>query len=64
MAERVNGILKDELLDYKVFKNLTEARAEVRLAVERYNGVRPHLSCGMLTPLQAYSYTGKLERLW
>ena len=64
VAERVNGILKDELLDYKVFNNITEARAEVRQAVERYNGIRPHLSCGMLTPLQAHSYKGKLERLW
>ena len=64
VAERVNGILKDELLDYKTFKNLTEARAEVKQAVEKYNGIRPHLSCGMLTPLQAHSYTGKLEQLW
>lgn len=64
VAERINGILKDELLDYKVFKNLTEARVEVKQAVERYNGIRPHLSCGMLTPQQAHSYTGKLQQLW
>lgn len=63
IAERVNGILKDELLK-KRFDNFIEARESVAEAVNIYNHLRPHLSIDMLTPAEAHTRTGKLERRW
>ena len=63
IAERVNGILKDELLE-KRFENFTQARSEVAQAVSTYNHLRPHLSIDMLTPAQAHTKTGELKRRW
>jgi putative transposase len=50
VAERVNGILKDEFgLDGR-FDNHKAAVAHIEEAVKLYNRCRPHLSCHMLTP--------------
>lgn len=63
IAERVNGILKDELLEQK-FDSLTEARTAVAGAVSIYNNLRPHMSIDMLTPAVAHSSRGPLKRHW
>lgn len=63
IAERVNGILKDELLKAR-FDSLAEARAEIALAVSTYNHLRPHSSIDMLTPAVAHTRTGVLKRHW
>lgn len=63
IAERVNGILKDELLA-KRFANFTEARAAIAQAVSTYNHLRPHMSIDMLTPAVAHTQTGVLKRHW
>ena len=49
LAERVNGILKTELLPRKV-KDLAQARKLVQQAVEIYNSERLHTSLKMQTP--------------
>lgn len=49
LAERVNGILKQEYLLIKP-KDLTEARKMVRESLELYNGYRPHTSLKYKTP--------------
>ena len=49
IAERVNGILKQELLA-KSFSSFAEATRQVAQAVSIYNHLRPHLSIDMLTP--------------
>ena len=49
LAERVNGILKQEFLLYKC-RNLNELNGLVKESVEIYNRMRPHLSLGMKTP--------------
>lgn len=50
LAERVNGILKEEYLyDYTV-DTLAQARLVLDFVVELYNRERPHLSCDYLTP--------------
>ena len=55
MAERVNGIVKNEFLDpLPTPKNLREALPMVEHAVLTYNTLRPHLSLGMRTPAQVY----------
>ena len=63
IAERVNGILKDELLE-KRFESFREAREKVDEAVSIYNHLRPHLSVEMLTPTEAHTRTGILKRRW
>ncbi len=60
IAERVNGILKQEYLDYKeVYDN-----QKLKEVIDYYNNERPHMSCNMLTPNDAHQKTGKLNRTW
>jgi transposase InsO family protein len=63
MAERVNGILKTELLQPR-YKDWQDAAEAVDKAIEIYNNKRPHLSIGMLTPQQAHLKKGDLKVLW
>ena len=53
LAERVNGILKQEFLFYKC-RNLHDLKSLVRESVDIYNRLRPHLSLGMKTPEQVH----------
>ena len=55
IAERVNGIIKNEFLDpLPTPKNLQKALPLVEHAVLTYNTLRPHLSLQMRTPAQVY----------
>lgn len=54
IAERVNGILKDEFGLSDKFENIIQAKELTRQSVEIYNQLRPHLSCSMLTPTQMH----------
>ena len=63
LAERVNGILKDELLADR-YGCYTQAQSMVGKAIGLYNNARPHSSIGMLTPAQAHLMTGELKKLW
>ena len=53
LAERVNGILKQEFLLYKC-RDLAELKSLVRDSVEIYNRLRPHLSLNMKTPEEVH----------
>ena len=65
LAERVNGILKDEFL-FVLPDGLAQARLLVDQAVHLHNEERPHLALNHLTPnqvhQQAKSPAGKSER--
>ena len=50
MAERVNGILKQEYYLGSCFKNKDQAKASVKQAVYLYNTRRPHMSLDYQTP--------------
>lgn len=50
LAERVNGILKQEYYLDCHFETLAQARRAVHQAIELYNSRRPHRSLGMQTP--------------
>jgi len=63
IAERVNGILKDELLE-KLHLNYKEAVRNVSIAISIYNHQRPHGSIDYLTPIEAHFRSGKLKRRW
>ncbi len=49
LAERINGILKQEFLIYRC-KTFEDLQALVKESVDVYNQLRPHLSLGMKTP--------------
>jgi putative transposase len=53
LAERVNGILKNELLLQRP-TDLDQARRMVQQSVAIYNGERPHLSLQLKTPDEAH----------
>jgi transposase InsO family protein len=63
LAERVNGILKDELLEGQ-YLDFDQAKEAVALAVSIYNHQRPHSSINMLTPVVAYLGKGELKKHW
>ena len=66
IAERVNGIIKDEYLyDYQV-NSVKEAHELLKQVVELYNTDRPHMSIGNRTPDQIHHSTNpiKTEKLW
>lgn len=63
LAERLNGILKNELLE-EVYLNYDHAQMEVAKAISIYNHQRPHSSIELLTPAQAHFKSGTLKRLW
>lgn len=50
MAERINGILKDEFGFDGIFENLEQAERQLERAVFIYNEKRPHWSNHFLTP--------------
>lgn len=54
MAERVNGILKEEFLLDEVFANKAVALKAVKEAIESYNHYRPHWSLNLCTPMQIH----------
>lgn len=63
MAERVNGILKTELLQKK-YESRQQAVKAIDKAIKIYNNKRPHLSIEMLTPEQAHKTKGELKMMW
>lgn len=54
IAERINGILKDEFHLDAEFINVNHLRTAVERAVEVYNTKRPHWSLGLRTPQEMY----------
>lgn len=63
IAERVNGILKQELLEEE-FTDFKTAQREVAIACSTYNYLRPHGSIDNLKPAQAHQQNGILKKRW
>lgn len=53
LAERVNGILKQEFLLHEC-KDIVELKQLVKESINIYNNMRPHLSLGMRTPNEVH----------
>lgn len=64
VAERVNGIIKGELLRGMTFHDIGEVRRVVKAAIEFYNNERPHMSLDMMTPAQAAGENGTIRKRW
>lgn len=62
LAERVNGILKQEFLLYRC-KTFAELKVLVRDSISIYNRHRPHLSLGMQTPDYVHKKASSLHEL-
>lgn len=60
LAERINGILKQEFLLYRC-KSFDDLKVLVEQSVSIYNRLRPHLSLGMKTPEDVHE---KASSLW
>jgi transposase InsO family protein len=54
MAERVNGILKDEFYLDQVFTDVAHAKRVAKNAIKLYNEIRLHLSLNYRTPNMVY----------
>lgn len=65
IAERVNGIIKEEYLGYYQTDNLKEATKQLQKSISLYNNDRPHMSIGNLTPAILHNNkTINVQRLW
>ena len=64
VAERVNGIVKNELLKDMSFGSIEEVRKALKVAVDFYNNERPHMSLDWKTPAEAALCTGELRKKW
>jgi len=54
MAERVNGILKDEFYLDQTFETIAHAKKTAKNAINLYNQIRLHLSLNFKTPNMVY----------
>ncbi len=54
IAERVNGILKEEFYLSDTFASHNEAVKHIDQSIQIYNTQRPHLTCSMMTPEVAH----------
>jgi len=55
VAERINGILKEEFMLGETFKTPERAHRAVKEAIAIYNEDRPHMSLDYMTPNQKYA---------
>ena len=65
IAERVNGILKTEVIyREKRFKTYQDALERISGFIAFYNDTRPHSSIGMKTPSEAHQEQGPQRIMW
>lgn len=64
IAERVNGILKDEWLNHMRLETRAEATRQLAQIIKTYNQQRPHSSLDMNTPECSHNQAGEIKRQW
>ena len=64
IAERVNGIMKQEYLEHHMLNNKEEVMELLTTSVNVYNKLRPHMSCNMLTPETVHQNSIAVQRNW
>ena len=65
IAERVNGILKTEVIYRECrFKTYQDALERISGFILFYNDTRPHYSIGMKTPSEVHTQTGPQKVMW
>ncbi|MGB4576859.1 MAG: IS3 family transposase [Paludibacter sp.] len=63
-AERINSTIKNEILLGSEFHSKKEVEEAVKGAVDFYNNERPHMSIGMMTPVEASQCNGERDMRW
>ncbi len=64
VAERINGIIKEEYLRHYPLTNLNQVLELVIDVVDRYNRLRPHQSINMITPEVVHERQLPINRTW
>ena len=64
IAERINGIIKEEYLDHYNDTTIPQIQERLKRAVALYNNERPHMSCSMLTPREVHRGNLRVEKIW
>jgi transposase InsO family protein len=64
LAERVNGIIKNEFYTFRIYQNYKDAKKGIQKIVEIYNKRRPHASLDFLTPENAHNLSGPINKRW
>lgn len=64
LAERVNGIIKNEFNLYSSNQGFNETNNHIGVAIKAYNELRLHASCDYMTPEKAHLTTGPLKKRW
>jgi putative transposase len=64
LAERVNGIIKEEYLNFYEVETIKEAAELLQQVVQLYNQERPHMSISNFTPEEIHQTNQQTERLW
>ena len=64
VAERQNNTVKNELLKDIRFRSIGEVRRALDKAIAFYNDERPHMSLNNMTPRQAASCKGRIQKKW
>lgn len=64
LAERVNGILKNEFYPKRVYLNHQDAVNNISQIIKIYNSKRPHSSIDYLTPQEAHLKSGEIKKRW
>ncbi len=64
VAERINGILKDEFYCDEKFDSFEQAKNHIEQSIMIYNTKRPHLSCSMLTPAEMHQQNFLPVKYW
>jgi len=64
IAERINGILKDEYLRHYPLTDLNQVTELLTDVVDRYNRLRPHQSINLITPNVVHEKQLLINRAW
>ncbi len=64
IAERVNGILKNEYLLKKKITSTEDASNKLAETIDIYNNLRPHMSIGNKTPGKVHLSGRKNQKIW
>lgn len=64
IAERINGIIKEEYLNDCKVSTLSQAKEVLIKAIKLYNEERPHMTIGYLYPSTVHELNIKTEKLW
>lgn len=64
VAERINGIIKQEYLCNSLQMSFEQIARELALIIHHYNEIRPHMSCDMNTPGMVHRLECKPAQRW